>query len=174
MEALLERLLSLREELSAAIDEVRSITEGSKMDAVDVDGVPARLNPREVFQYLFRLQEGGSINMLACKPYLMDKFGMEEFEADDVRQVYVSQYAAMKKKYDGPAPAAPATPPRKKKGAAETAPGAPVKPKKVLSPEHLAAMKAGREAAKARKAAEKAAAEIVKAAEGEKDEVLDD
>ena len=43
---------------------------------------------------------------------------------------------------------------------------AEAKPKKVLSPEHLAKLKAGREAAKARKAAEKAAADAAKAAGG--------
>lgn len=44
------------------------------------------------------------------------------------------------------------------------------KPKKVLSPEHLAKLKAGREAAKARKAAEKAAAEAAAAAGGSADD----
>jgi hypothetical protein len=39
------------------------------------------------------------------------------------------------------------------------------KPKKVLSPEHLAKLKAGREVAKARKAAEKEAEEAAKAQE---------
>jgi hypothetical protein len=39
------------------------------------------------------------------------------------------------------------------------------KPKKVLSPEHLAKLKAGREVAKAKKAAEKAAQEAAKAQE---------
>ena len=58
----------------------------------------------------------------------------------------------------------------KKAAKAIAAEGGEAKPKKVLSPEHkaklLAAAKAGREAAKARKAAEKAAADAAKAAGG--------
>lgn len=52
----------------------------------------------------------------------------------------------------------------KKAAKAIAAEGGEAKPKKVLSPEHLAKLKAGREAAKARKAAEKAAADAAKAA----------
>jgi hypothetical protein len=47
----------------------------------------------------------------------------------------------------------------------EAAAVADAKPKKVLSPEHLAKLKAGREAAKAKKAAEKAAEKAVSEAQ---------
>ena len=58
----------------------------------------------------------------------------------------------------------------KKAAKAIAAEGGEAKPKKVLSPEHLAKLKAGREAAKARKAAEKAAADAAKAAGGSGDD----
>ena len=48
-----------------------------------------------------------------------------------------------------------------------SAPVAEAKPKKVLSPEHLAKLKAGREAAAAKKAAEKAAEKDAAPLEGE-------
>lgn len=82
-----------------------------------VDGVPARLDPKVVFQYLFELQNSGKTNMLGCKPYLMEEFGMTDAEAGDIRQQLVSHYSEMKAKYGKPAtPAAAPTPAKKPAG----------------------------------------------------------
>jgi hypothetical protein len=72
-------------------------------EPASVDGVPARLDPKAVYQYLFDLQESGVVNMLGCKPYLQREFSMTDPEADDVRQEYVSRYRKLKEKY-GKAP----------------------------------------------------------------------
>jgi hypothetical protein len=84
--------------------------------------------------------------------------GKYKEEHPDIYEAFKTEWAAANPKAEAPADEA-----------AEDADGEskPEKPKKVLSPEHLAKMKAGREAKKAAKDAEKEAA---KSAEGSSDE----
>lgn len=78
---------------------------------------------------------------------------------------HADEYAAFKTAWDLEHPKADASETSSVASATEATDGAVSKPKKVLTPEHLAKLKAGREAKKAQKDAEKASAE----AEGRSD-----
>lgn len=68
---------------------------------------------KAVFRYLFELQDGGSINMLACVPYLTSRFGFDKYVGEDYRAEYMQDYSALKAKYgeaeDTPAAASAAS-----------------------------------------------------------------
>jgi hypothetical protein len=109
-------------------------------ESASVDGVPARLDPKTVYQYLFDLQESGVTNMLGCKPYLQREFSMTESEADDIRQEFVSRYGELKKKYG-----AVQAPPAQKKRAKEvpaTTPAPPAQKKRAKESRPLPASRA--------------------------------
>ena len=75
------------------------------------------------------------------------------------KKEHIDEYAAFKTAWDIEHPKADVSETSSVASAAEGADGSVSKPKKVLSPEHLAKMKAGREAKKASKDAEKASVE---------------
>jgi len=85
--------------------------------------------------------------------------GKYKEEHPEIYEAFKTEWAAANPKAEAPTSEAAS--------ADEGAEAKPEKPKKVLSPEHLAAMKAGREAKKAAKDAEK---EATKSAEGSSDE----
>lgn len=75
------------------------------------------------------------------------------------KKEHADEYTAFKTAWDIEHPKADVSETSSVASAAESADGAVSKPKKVLSPEHLAKLKAGREAKKAKKDAEKASVE---------------
>ena len=62
---------------------------------------------RAIFQYMFRLQERGTVNMLGAGASLKSRFGLTEDAAEEYVTEYISHYDALKAKYDTPPPAAP-------------------------------------------------------------------
>jgi len=54
---------------------------------------------RKVYQYLFDLQDSGVCNMLNSDQYLRRNFGISADAADEYVENYLSNYAALRKKY---------------------------------------------------------------------------
>ena len=55
---------------------------------------------KAVFAYLFKLQRGGTINMIECDRAMMRKFGFDNKKAGEYQDEYMEDYLALKEKYD--------------------------------------------------------------------------
>jgi hypothetical protein len=54
---------------------------------------------REIYNYLFRLQESGTTNMMGCARYLVERFGITKADANSYAEKYISNYNSLKEKY---------------------------------------------------------------------------
>jgi hypothetical protein len=54
---------------------------------------------REIYNYLFRLQESGTTNMMGCARYLVERFGLTKDDANTYAQKYRTEYSSLKEKY---------------------------------------------------------------------------
>jgi hypothetical protein len=65
-------------------------------DQTEPDSSPEK----NIYEYLLKLQDSGTCNMLASGIYLKDRFGLSSDDCEKYVIEYVTNYDAIKKKYD--------------------------------------------------------------------------
>lgn len=55
---------------------------------------------KEIYTYLFRLQKEGTVNMMGCGRYLMERFSLTRQDAEMFANNYRTRYSELKAKYD--------------------------------------------------------------------------